>query len=75
MVSAVRGEIIDVDCRMCNATYNILVNTEDFIEWQSGDGRYIQDIFHYLSSAERELLLTATCDSCWNRLYNIEMET
>ena len=74
MVSAVRGMSIDIDCRMCGQVHNILVNIDDFIEWKSGEGRYIQQIFDYLSSAERELLLTATCDDCVKRLYKMEME-
>lgn len=73
MVSAVRGHSIDIDCRMCGQIHNVLVNVDDFIEWQSGKGRYIQDIFDYLSSAERELLLTSTCDDCWQILYEAEM--
>jgi len=72
MVSAVRDKSIDIPCHMCGLEYNILVDSDNWKEWKSGE-KYIQDAFRYLSAGERELLLTGTCDSCWQILYETEM--
>lgn len=72
MVSAVRDKSINVSCQMCNLEYNVLVSSENWKEWKSGE-KYIQQAFDYLSANERELLLTATCDDCWQILYEAEM--
>tara|TARA_E500000178_G_C16353467_1_gene458536 strand:+ start:266 stop:415 length:150 start_codon:yes stop_codon:yes gene_type:complete len=45
-----------------------MINPEDMLLWQAGEG-YIQDIFSYLSSAERELIISQTCDDCWKSMY------
>ena len=31
--------------------------------------KYIQDALAYLSSSERELFISQTCNTCWNLLY------
>jgi len=56
-----------ITCTHCNAEYSIMVNPEDIISWQAGD--YIQDCMSYLSAAERELLISKTCGSCWKNLF------
>ena len=56
-----------ITCGMCSAEHVILVNPEDILAWQCGD--YIQDVLAYLTAAERELLISQTCDSCWKSMY------
>ena len=58
----------DVQCRQCGVVYNILANRDDIQDWVSGSG-YIQDILGYLSAAERELLISGTCDVCWKSMF------
>jgi hypothetical protein len=65
---------INVTCNHCGSVTNILVDVDDYLEWQSGTGRYIQDIFDYLSAAERELMISQTCGSCWNNLYPNDLD-
>jgi len=52
---------------MCGAEHVIMVNPEDILAWQCGD--YIQDVLSYLTAAERELLISQTCDNCWKSMY------
>lgn len=61
-------EVYEVQCKHCHATYQILVNKGDVQEWMQGSG-YIQDVLHYLSPAERELLISQTCDNCWKNMF------
>ena len=66
---------VDVTCVQCGSVTNILVDIDDYIEWMSGSsGRYIQDIFSDLSAAERELLISQTCNNCWTKMYGIDDE-
>jgi hypothetical protein len=60
--------VYDVQCRQCGVVYNILANRDDIQDWLSGSG-YIQDILSYLSAAERELLISGTCDVCWKSMF------
>ena len=58
---------MNIVCTHCDAEHNLMVNPEDVISWQAGS--YIQDAMPYLSAAERELLISRTCDSCWKSMY------
>ena len=46
----------------------IFLDQRDFDAWQNDEG-YIQDVLHYLTAAERELLISGTCDICWKKMY------
>ena len=61
-----------ITCGMCGAEHVIMVNPEDILAWQCGD--YIQDVLAYLTAAERELLISQTCDNCWKELYGDDEE-
>ena len=58
----------NVRCNLCSKEYNIIADRNDMEAWMSGD-KFIQDVLDYLSAAERELLISKTCSSCWNKLY------
>ena len=66
-----RNKVVNVDCVQCNTTHTLLVNPKDIISWQAGK-KYIQEALPYLSSAERELLISQTCDTCWKHMYGEE---
>ena len=66
-------QVYDVQCRQCGVVYNILANRDDIQDWLSGSG-YIQDILGYLSAAERELLISGTCDNCWKNMFGSDEE-
>jgi len=68
MMVAANGDVIDVHCKYCGVVYQIIADREDIVKWLAGEG-YIQDILDYLSPAERELLISGTCDNCWKQFF------
>jgi len=70
---AANGQVYDVQCKQCGVVYQIIAEREDIDSWLSGSG-YIQDILGYLSAAERELLISGTCDNCWTQMFGSEEE-
>jgi hypothetical protein len=44
-----------------------MINPQDVIDWQAG--KYIQDAMPYLSKGERELLISGTCDECFDKMF------
>lgn len=59
---------VNVQCVYCSKTYDIDVAEKDYKEWKNGEG-YIQDLLPYLTAAQRELLISNTCDECWGGLF------
>ena len=64
-----RSFVMDIQCWRCGCVHCIILNREDLVDWTSGSG-YVQDIFHYLSENERELLISNTCGSCFDSLFS-----
>jgi hypothetical protein len=56
-----------VRCIYCNKDYDMLVDPADLTAWSEGE--LIQVALDYLSEGERELLLSGTCDTCWDEMY------
>lgn len=65
---AASGRVYDVQCKHCGVVYQLIADREDVERWLSGEG-YIQDILHYLTASERELLISGTCDNCWKGMF------
>ena len=70
---AANGQVFDVTCKYCGITYQILADRDDIDSWMDGNG-YIQDVLAYLSAAERELLISGTCDNCWKDMFGVDDE-
>ena len=62
-----------VNCHTCDKEFVIIADKQDIESWLSGD-KYIQDALGYLSAADRELLISNTCDDCWKNLYGEDIE-
>ena len=58
---------IEVTCHNCNKDYPIEVSVEGYEKWEEGE--LIQNALPELSSGERELLISATCDECWDEMF------
>lgn len=70
MTDKERNIAIQIDCISCGETKTLYVNNEDWEEFHnSNQRRYIQDIFLYLTPAERELLISGMCAECWEDLF------
>lgn len=62
---------VNVTCVYCDCDYSIDVNEDDYMNWKNGEG-FIQDLLPYLTAAQRELLISKTCDDCWEGLFGTE---
>lgn len=55
-------------CRLCSGYSIVLVRSADFDNWRER-GVYAQHAFPYLSNGDRELLISRTCDDCWQEMF------
>lgn len=62
-----------VTCGKCHNTFTIMYNRQDMMDWLSGSGN-IQTILHYLTSGERELLLSGLCGNCFDKMFGLDSE-
>lgn len=60
---------VQVYCTVCEEEHTLLVNKEDYWMFQQPDRPHIQEIFPYLTSSEREMLISGICEKCWNELF------
>ena len=58
---------IKVTCRECKQAFEIAVNPDDVRKWQGGE--LIQRAMPYLTADERELLISGTCGSCFDKMW------
>jgi hypothetical protein len=70
MIASYNQRPFQVICSHCGIVYDLLINPEDLILWQAGT--LIQECMDYLTAAERELLISQTCDNCWKNLFGEE---
>ena len=56
-----------VERNFCPRSFILNVHEKDLKDWQ--EGKYIQDAMPYLSSGERELLISDMCESCFTNLF------
>lgn len=59
---------IKIPCRMCGNKVTVEFENEDFDRWQAGE--LIQNAMPYLNDAEREMMISQTCDDCWKNLFS-----
>ena len=59
--------LITRQCRVCKRTVDIPVLGPDYEKWEQG--ALIQDAMPYLSAGEREILISGTCDPCFDQMF------
>ena len=64
-----RGYELAVHCRACGKEHILMVGVEDYLVFDMPNRPHIQDIFPYLTPAERELLISGICGECWKRMF------
>lgn len=62
---------IPVTCNMCRTTKTVVVKLDDYEKWVRREG-VIQELLHYLSAGDRELLISGTCDDCFKNMFGEE---
>ena len=65
-----RNYEIRVTCYHCNREFVLKVRVEDYLLFDMPNRPHIQDIFPYLTPAERELLISHTCQECWDKMFS-----
>jgi len=63
----------EAPCRICAKVSIIECNQSDIEKWVNKQG-YIQDLLHYLSAAQRELLISGTCGECFDEMFSLDDE-
>ena len=64
--------VVAVPCRLCNEVADLTVNIEGFVAWQGG--KLIQEALPELDSDQRELLISGTCPTCWDKMFPSDEE-
>jgi len=59
---------LEIMCCECHKVFSLRVKKADYERYKNGES-HIQYIFPYLKPAERELLISRTCGTCWNKLF------
>ena len=59
---------IDIECRNCRTNYQIVAPVAAIHAWLQGE--YIKDALPMLSIDERELLISQTCNNCWEEMFS-----
>ena len=67
MVALDRSDMIQATCRQCTVSVEMPVNRRDVVDWKGG--KYIQDAMPYLSADQRELLISGTCGTCFDKMF------
>lgn len=62
--------ILTTPCVVCGAQYEFLVDRIRYEDWQYNTK--IQDAFPDMSDEEREILISGTCDGCFNNLFKVQ---
>lgn len=60
-----------IRCRHCGESYIVPISEQKYLNWIK-KGTFVQDEFPELNPNERELLISQTCDNCWNKIFNID---
>ena len=60
--------ICKIECPFCGREYMVKVSRKGWVDY-TVNNKLAQDCFPELSPAERELLISGTCNQCWEDLY------
>lgn len=59
----------------CLAAQTVMLDPEDVKVWTTSSRSErppVQELFHYLTPDEREVLMSGICPSCWERIFGGE---
>lgn len=59
-------------CPICHRANFVEVNEADYWNWR--DGALAQDVFPYLSTDERGMLINGICSTCWDKVFGSNEE-
>jgi hypothetical protein len=59
---------MEIQCKYCKKKITVNVDESKYSSWKNGEG-FIQDLMPELSAGEREILISRTCDSCFDEIF------
>jgi hypothetical protein len=65
-------EAFEFFCKSCKKDKYLQVYPKDILRWQNGE--LAQEVFTYLTPAERELMISHTCGDCWTKLFSFSTD-
>ena len=67
LVSAVYKTLV-IDCPHCGTESVVQVDTVGYEKWKNKEG-YLKNLCPDLTKIEREIIISGTCDACWQALW------
>ena len=67
MIATRLNVTVNAQCRLCGECQKISFNADDWQRWQEGE--LIQAAMPYLSAGDREMLISETCDTCFDAMF------
>lgn len=56
-----------VTCHHCKKSTSIVMDSKEWKRWK--DGELAQNVWPYLSSDDREMIISGTHPKCWDEMY------
>lgn len=65
------NKLVGISCRRCGETTLLVAPEQAWAEFDlpRGERRLVQDIFPNFSIGDRELLISRTCNTCWQDMF------
>lgn len=60
--------ILKINCSYCGHLFEVDVKEKDWKEYNKGK-KLIQNCFPYLSASDRELIISKTCERCFDEIF------
>jgi hypothetical protein len=57
-----------LECKTCKKVYTLALNPRDVAAYEQSNA-LIQSIFTYLTPGERELIISRTCETCFDQMF------
>ena len=54
-------------CPMCKVKHSVVIAGQDMHKYQNGT--LAQNAFPYLTADEREIIISGTCPTCWEKMF------
>jgi len=71
MIQKIETQELIRACTKCNTVFRVLVDPVGYRAWMN-DGELIQNALPTLSLGHRELLISGTCEECFNKMFGPE---
>jgi len=67
MISTRETFDLAVECYHCGTVQCFTVSQDDYWKW--AHGALVQDAFPYLTPGQREMIISQTCNDCWDSMF------